>query len=283
MVGNKKLTLDSLTLKTLKYLSVLLAAAVTLLPLMVVFFGAFKTHKELLTTNPLTPPVDPTNLDNFVKAFVGGDMMTGFYNTAIIVAISLVLTVLTGSMTAYVLSRFKFRGNSLIRSLFLVASLIPSITMQISTFQIIKALGLYNTRAGVILLFAGTDIISIYIFLQFINGIPKELDEAAIIDGASYTRIFFSIIFPLLKPAVATVAVIKGVGFYNDFITPNLYMKKTNLSMISTALYKFKGPYSTEWEVILAGCAITMIPTLIIFLLLQKWIYAGLTAGSVKG
>ena len=79
------------------------------------------------------------------------------------------------------------------------------------------------------------------------------------------------------------VIVIKGVGFYNDFITPNLYMKRTDLSVISTALYKFKGPYSTQWEVILAGCVITMIPTLIIFLLLQKWIYAGLTAGSVKG
>lgn len=283
MVGDKKLTPQSISIKTLKYISVLLAAAVTLLPLAVVFFGAFKTNKELLTTNPLAPPENFLNFSNYVKAFVDGNMMTGFYNTAIILFISLVLTVLTGSMTAYVLSRFKFRGSKLIRNLFLVASLIPSITMQISTFQIVKAMGLYNTRAGVILLFAGTDIISIYIFLQFMNSIPKELDEAAIVDGASFPRIFFNIIMPLLKPAVATVAVIKGVGFYNDFITPNLYMKKTDLAVISTALYKFKGPYSTEWEVILAGCAITMIPTLIIFLLLQKWIYAGLTAGSVKG
>lgn len=283
MVGDKKLTPQSISIKTLKYISVLLAAAVTLLPLAVVFFGAFKTNKELLTTNPLAPPENFLNFSNYVKAFVDGNMMTGFYNTAIILAISLALTVLTGSMTAYVLSRFKFRGSKLIRNLFLVASLIPSITMQISTFQIVKSMGLYNTRAGVILLFAGTDIISIYIFLQFMNSIPKELDEAAIVDGASFPRIFFNIIMPLLKPAVATVAVIKGVGFYNDFITPNLYMKKTDLAVISTALYKFKGPYSTEWEVILAGCAITMIPTLIIFLLLQKWIYAGLTAGSVKG
>lgn len=283
MVGDKKLTPQSISIKTLKYISVLLAAAVTLLPLAVVFFGAFKTNKELLTTNPLAPPENFLNFSNYVKAFVDGNMMTGFYNTAIILAISLALTVLTGSMTAYVLSRFKFRGSKLIRNLFLVASLIPGITMQISTFQIVKSMGLYDTRAGVILLFAGTDIISIYIFLQFMNSIPKELDEAAIVDGASFPRIFFNIIMPLLKPAVATVAVIKGVGFYNDFITPNLYMKKTDLAVISTALYKFKGPYSTEWEVILAGCAITMIPTLIIFLLLQKWIYAGLTAGSVKG
>lgn len=283
MVGDNKLTPKSVPLKTLKYLSVILAAIIAVLPLAVVFMGSFKTNKELLTTNPLAPPENFLNFSNYVKAFVDGDMMTGFYNTGIILTASLVLTILTGSMTAYVLSRFKFRGSKLIRNLFLVASLIPSITMQISTFQIVSAMGLYNTRTGVILLFAGTDIISIYIFLQFINSIPKELDEAAIVDGASFPRIFFSIILPLLKPAIATVAVIKGVGFYNDFITPNLYMKKNALSVISTALYKFKGPYSTQWEVILAGCAITMIPTLIIFLVLQKWIYAGLTAGSVKG
>jgi len=231
----------------------------------------------------MTPPTNFANAQNFVTAFVKGNMMRGFINTAIILAISLTLTVLTGTMTAYVLSRFNFRGNKLLKNLFLIASLIPGITMQISTFQIVSAMGLYNTRLGVILLYAATDIISTYIFLQFMQSISKEIDEAAIVDGASFPRIFFSIILPLLKPAIATVIVIKGVGFYNDFITPNLYMKKTDLSVISTALYKFKGPYSTQWEVILAGCVITMIPTLIIFLLLQKWIYAGLTAGSVKG
>lgn len=160
MVGDKKLTPQSISLKTLKYISVLLAAAITLLPLAVVFIGSFKTHKELLTSNPLDLPENILNFSNYVKAFIEGNMVTGFYNTGIIVFISLMLTILTGSMTAYVLSRFKFRGSKLVRNLFLVASLIPGITMQISTFQIVKALGLYNTRAGVILLFAGTDIIS---------------------------------------------------------------------------------------------------------------------------
>lgn len=278
-----RLSPKTVTLKTFKYISVIFAALVTLLPMVVVFFGSFKTGKELMTTNPLALPKDFTNFSNYVKAFVDGNMLRGFANTAIILVVSLVATVLTGSMTAYVLSRFKFRGSKLLKNLFLIASLVPGITMQISTFQIVRAMGLYNTRASVILLYAGTDIISIYIFMQFMNGIPKEIDEAAIVDGASFPKIFFGIIMPLLKPAIATVVVIKGVGFYNDFITPNLYMKKSNLSVISTALYKFKGPYSTQWEVILAGCAITMIPTLIIFLLLQKWIYSGLTAGSVKG
>ena len=190
---------------------------------------------------------------------------------------------MTGTMTAYVLARFKFKGKTLVKFLFLLASLIPSITMQMSTFQSIVGLGVYNTRWATILLFAGTDIISIYIFLQFLEGIPATLDEAAIVDGASFPQIFFKIVLPLLKPAIVTVIIIKGIGFYNEFYTPYLYMKDKSLQVISTSLYAFQGPYGTQWEVICAACIITMLPTLIVFLMLQKHIYSGLTMGAVKG
>ena len=210
-------------------------------------------------------------------------MATGFINTAIILVVSLAATIMTGTMTAYVLNRFQFRGRNLIKGLFLIASLIPSITMQMSIFQIIVGMGVYNTRLATIILFAGTDIISIYIFLQFLEGIPYTLDEAAIVDGASFPRIFTTIIIPLLKPAIVTVIIIKGIGFYNEFYTPYLYMKDKSLQVISTSLYAFQGPYGTQWEVICAACIITMLPTLIIFLLLQKHIYSGLTMGAVKG
>lgn len=267
----------------LKYLSVLLGVLVTLLPLTVLFIGAFKTNNELLTTSALTLPENWLNFDNFIAAWTLGDMATGFKNTIIILFCAITATVLTGTMTAYVLSRFQFRGKGLVKMLFLTASLIPSITMQMSTFQIVVGLGLYNTRLATILLFAGTDIISIYIFLQFLSGIPYSLDEAAIVDGASFPKIYFKIIFPLLKPAIVTVIIIKGVNFYNEFYTPYLYMKSSKLSVISTSLYAFIGPYGTQWEIICAACIITMIPTLVIFLVLQKHIYSGLTAGAVKG
>lgn len=146
-----------------------------------------------------------------------------------------------------------------------------------------KNLGLLDTRWVLIILYAGTDIITIYIFLQFLNGISTSIDEAALVDGANYFQIFFKIILPLLKPAIATTVILKGVAFYNDFYTPYIFtMGNKDIAVISTALYKFQGPYGTEWEVICAGVVITMIPTLIIFLALQKWIYAGLTEGSVK-
>ena len=269
-------------LKTLKYLVLTTAVLITLIPLLVVLLGSLKTNQELFSTGPLDLPRNWFNLQNYVTAFTDGKMLLGFWNTALILAAALCATVLLGAMTAYVLSRFRFKFRGTIKMLFLVASLIPSITMQMSTFQIIVGLGLYDTMWATILLFAGTDIISIYIFLQFLNGIPVSIDSAAIMDGASFPQIFFRIIMPLLKPAIVTVVIIKGVAFYNEFYTPYLYMKNQNLSVISTSLYRFQGPYNTQWEVICAGIIITMIPTLIIFLLLQKWIYRGLTEGSVK-
>lgn len=266
----------------IRYLSLILVTICTLLPLMTAFLGAFKTKSEFAESNPLALPESFFNFDNFIMAFRDGKMLLGFTNTIIILFFSLVATVLTGTMTAYILNRFKFPGRKLINSLFLVASLIPSITMQMSVFQIINKLGIFNTRLSTIILYAGTDIISIYIFVQFLENISTSLDESAIMDGASYFTIYRKIIFPLLKPAIVTVIIIKGVGYYNDFYTPYLYMPKKELKTISTALFAFKGPYGSQWEVICAGAVITMIPTLIIFLLLQRQIYDGMTAGSVK-
>lgn len=278
----KKMSPKQIVLLVLKYVVLIVTSMIVLLPLVVAFLGSFKTNAEFSSSNVLALPKNFLNFSNYVTAFVDGNMLTGFLNTAIILVFSLAATILTGTMTAYVLNRFKFPGRKLVNNLFLLASLIPSITMQMSVFQIISRLGLFNTRLSVILLYAGTDIISIYIFLQFLENIPVSLDESAIMDGASYLKIYTKIIMPLLKPAIVTVIIIKGVGFYNDFYTPYLYTPKPALQTISTALFAFKGPYGSKWEVICAGTIITMIPTLIIFLLLQKQIYSGMTQGAVK-
>lgn len=267
----------------INYALLIFLSFITIAPLVLIFFGSFKTNKELLTTGVLTPPENWLNFENFKIAWTQGNMATGFYNTIIILVVSIAATILTGTMTAYVLSRFQFRLKRIVKFLFLLASLIPSITMQMSTFQIIVAMNLYDTRLATMILFAGTDIISIYIFLQFLDGIPYSLDEAAIVDGASFPGIYFKIIMPLLKPAITTVIIIKGIGFYNEFYTPHLYMKSKSLQVISTSLYAFQGPYGTKWEVICAACIITILPALIVFLALQKSIYSGLTSGAVKG
>lgn len=280
---NKQISTKGISIsKILIYASLILASAIAIVPILVVVFASFKTGVELNTTGVLELPNNFLNFENYITAFVDGKMLLGFKNTIIILILSLFATIMTGTMTAYILHRFKFKGRDIVSNLFLIASLIPSITMQMSVFQIIVKLNLFNTIFSSVILFAGTDIISIYIFLQFMDNISYSLDESAIMDGAGYFTIFTKIILPLLKPAIVTVVILKGVGFYNEFYTPYLYMPKTELAVISTALFRFKGPYGTKWEVICAGVIITLLPALIAFLLLQKKIYSGLTSGAVK-
>lgn len=276
------LTLKKSVASAIKYISLIVGSLVAIIPILVVFFASFKTKEEYATTSPLTPPDNWANLSNYVTAFTDGNMLVGFMNTFIILIISIVGATLTGSMIAFILSRFKFRGSKLLMGAFLLATLIPSVTTQVATFQIINALDLMNTRWAAIVLYLGTDIIAVYIFLQFLDTISTALDESAMLDGASYFTIYWRIILPLLMPAIVTVIIVKGVNIYNDFYTPFLYMPKTDLQVISTALFKFKGPYGSQWEVICAGIMIAIIPTLVIFMSLQKYIYNGLTNGSVK-
>lgn len=266
----------------LKYFILIAASFVTLLPIIVIFLGSLKTGQEFNSTGPFALPENPLNFGNYVTAFTKGKMLVGFANTLVLLLFSSIGTILTGTMTAYVLHRYEFKFKKLIRLLFLWISLIPSVTAQVATFQIVQGLGLYNTMAGGVALMMGTDIISVYIFLQFLDNVPRSIDESAIIDGASYLTVFFRIVLPLLRPATVTVLIIKGIGIYNDFYTPFLYMPKQSLQVISTALFKFKGPYGAQWEVICAGVMIALIPTLILFLSLQKQIYNGLVSGAVK-
>ena len=251
---------------TLKYLSLIVAAITVITPLSVLLFASFKTQREYATSGPLSLPQNWLNFDNFITAFEQGGMVEGFINTSIVLVISLIGTILIGTMAAYAIDRFTFRGKTLVVALFLVATLIPGVTTQVATFQIISGLGLYNTKAALILLFMGTDIIAIYIFIQFMQSIPVSLDEAAMIDGANRWRIYWRVILPLLKPAIATVVIIKGIAIYNEFFLPFLYLPSEG--MISTALFRFKGPFGAQWEIIAAGTILVIAPTLIAFLFL---------------
>jgi len=266
----------------LKYASLIAAAIVTLIPLAAIVMTSFKTRQEYLTSGPLDAPVNWFNFENFVTAFTRGNMLLGFGNTAFVLVVSLAGTILIGSMTAYAIDRFDFRFKKVVIALFLLATLVPGVTTQVATFQIIIGLGLYNSYAAPIALFLGTDIISIYIFVQFMQSIPKDVDEAAMLDGANRFTIYWRVILPLLKPAIATVVIIKGIAIYNEFYIPFLYMPSEKLAMISTALFRFKGPFGSQWEVISAGALIVIIPTVVIFIILQRYIYNGFTQGATK-
>jgi len=265
----------------LQHFILILGCIVVLAPMVIIFFNSFKTAEEYIYGNVFKIPESFLYFQNYWVAFIQGKLLEGFKNSAILVVSSCFISILLGTMVAYALGRFEFKGKRTIMLLYTIAAIVPSITTQVATFSLIKGLGLYNTLGAGILLFSGTDLIQIYIYLQFIDNIPYALDESAKLDGASYLCVFRKIIFPLLKPATITVIIIKVISIYNDLYTAHLYMPK--FKTISTALYTFSGENNTQWNIMSAAIILALIPTLIIFFTLQKYIYGGITTGSVKG
>ncbi|MGN9820920.1 carbohydrate ABC transporter permease [Streptomyces sp. SD11] len=269
--------------RTLTYLSLIAASVVVLLPLLVVLLTSLKSEREMADdSGALQLPDDPLNFDNYVTAFQDGRMLSAFGNTAVILLFSVTGTVIIGSMAAYAIDRYTFRARKLVVALFLVATLVPGVTTQVATFQIVDSFGMFDSRWAPIVLYMGTDIVSIYIFLQFVRSIPISLDESARLDGANAFTIYRKIILPLLKPAIATVVIVKGITVYNDFYIPFLYMPSEDLGVISTSLFRFKGPFGAHWENISAGAVLVILPTLLVFLFLQRYIYNGFTKGATK-
>lgn len=264
-----------------KYVILIVGTCTVLFPLYVVFVNAFKNEDE--GSNPFSLPASFLNFDNFANVIDRADIMHAFFNTFLIIMVALIGNIILGTMVAYAVGRIEFRGKKLVIGAFLIATIIPTITTQVVTFSIIQAMGIYNTLYAPILLFVGADVIQIYIYLQFIKNIPYELDESAMMDGASLLRIYRSIILPLLGPATATLIILKTINIYNELYIPFLYMPKQDLVVVSTAIMRFAGNNQAQWTNICAAILIIMIPTVLLYLFLQKYIFSGVTSGAVKG
>ena len=284
---NNRAKTRQIVLRTLAYLSLLLACFIALLPIYSAFTVSFKTAEEYAETRAMDLPRNWLNFENYAMVWQGNQpsqgLLRAFGTSGLVVVIVVCVSVMMGSMLGYVLNRFDFPGNGLIRNLFLIATLIPGIAMQVTTYQIMTDLGLVNTLIGYIILMSGTDVISIYIFLQFFENLDVALDESAVLEGCTYFGVFFKILLPLTIPAIVTVAVLKGVGVYNEYYNANLYLNSGKFYTVSTALYSFSGPYKSQFNIICAGVLLTLLPPLAVFLIFQKQVYAGLASGSVKG
>ena len=265
-----------------KYFSLIFFSFAAVLPVVSCVITAFKTDAEYQSTNVMTLPAAWT-LDNFIKAFNTANMGRAFLNSGIVLVCVLAGAILVGTQLAYVLNRFKFPGNTLIRNLFLFASLLPAVAMQVTVYNIMGALGFINHLYGYIIMSMGTDIISVYIFIQFMENIPDSLDESAIIDGASYFQIYWKIILPLLQPAIVTSAILKGVGTYNEYYAASLYLHEQGYPYHSNVpVHVSRTSRETVYNMICAGVIISLLPALIIFVVCQKQIYSGYYRGSCQ-
>lgn len=269
--------------QVLKQIICLGMVLIVILPILLTIFAALKTKTAINTTSPLAfPAFSEITFDNFEKVLTDKYLWIGLKNTMIILAFSLFFNVVFGTTTAYILERFNFRGKKFVIALFFLGMLIPSFVTEIARFRIINSLGLYNTLAAPIVIYIASDLMQLYIYRQFISGLPVALDEAALLDGCSYFRLFWRVIFPLLAPATATVCIIKAIVIINDMYVPYLYMPKNQLRTLTTFLMNYANAQQGSWQTLATGIIIIMIPTIVLYLFFQKYILAGVTAGAVK-
>lgn len=267
----------------IKQVICLCMVAIVLAPILLTLFAALKTKADMAVTSPLLlPSFDRVTFENFKEVLTDKYLLLGFKNTGIILIVSLFFNVLFGTITAFVIERFEFRGKRIVVGLFFMGMLIPTFVTEIARFQVIQGLHLYNTIWAPIVIYVASDLMQLYIYRQFISGIPVALDEAALLDGCSNFGLFGRIIFPLLAPATATVCIIKAINIINDMYIPYLYMPKNRLRTLTTFLMNYANAQQGSWQTLAAGIIVIMVPTIAIYIFFQKYILAGVAAGAVK-
>lgn len=265
-------------IKIASYLVLVVFSAFYILPIVMLVNTSFKSLGDFFK-DPIGPAPDPS-FTNFADAWDLANFPTYLANTALYAGIATGIFVLTSLFVAFPIARGYFKGSKALLTMYVVALFLPPAL--IPQFQLILNLGVYNTRPGYILLFL-VNPIGMIILVNYMKSIPKELDESAAVDGSSYTRFVFKIIFPLIRPAVATVTVLHAIGIWNELILPTIYLTNSDYYPITRGLIVFEGVYGSNWPALAAAVLMLMIPMLVLFMFLQRYIISGLTAGSVKG
>lgn len=259
-----------------------LLAFLVLSPILIVFTISFKTETEFLHTSFL-PSLQP-NLDNYIRVWKEAEIPKVTLTSFIITIGAVFLQVFVGSLAAYGLNKMNFRHAPLFSALFLIPMVFSIQTVIFPLFLIYKGLHLLNTHIGLILIYTATGLAScIFIFSKFLHSIPVGICEAAQIDGASHFRIYWNIILPITKAQIATVAVINGLGIWNDFFLPLMMFTNGKISTLPLSMYTFTTEHGLKWTLVSADIVLMMLPMLIVYFLLQKYIVEGVAAGAVKG
>ena len=254
---------------------------ICLIPLLLILFNSFK-DKLSAAKMDLKLPAFPLQFENFTIVIQKGKLVQSFLNSMIYSTGSVALCLILSALAAYVLSRNATKLNST-----LYMFIVLGITMPINYVALTKVMMFFhinNTRIGIILLYAAMQIpFSVFLMHGFVARIPIELDEAAVIDGCGPIRLFFTIVLPLLKPAVATVVVLTFLNTWNEFVSPLYFLGNSEKWPMTLSVYNFFGMYFKDWNLVCADILLTSLPVIIVYLLGQKYIVSGMTSGAVKG
>ncbi len=259
----------------------LLLSMAVIIPLMIMLLGSFKNPSEVTAFNLKLPK--EWLFENYSEVFEKAGLITAFSNGIFITAASTIITIGISSIAAFALARKRTSLSRFLYYFFFLGTIIP--LQIIPTIKLFNALGIYGGYTNAILIYSALNIpFSCFLFTGFIRGIPKALDEAAFLDGASGLRVFFSVIFPLLKPINMTVLILVFMNIWNDINIPLYFLIDPSKWTMPLSVYQFFGMYSgSNWNLVFADLIMTVLPVIILFLFAHKYIIEGLTEGAVKG
>ncbi|MCY7417675.1 MAG: carbohydrate ABC transporter permease [Chloroflexi bacterium] len=264
-------------------LALAIAGVVFVIPFIFMVVTAGKDRAEASRLE-LSLPTEWHLQTNFEQVMATGRdlMFTALRNSLILTVASVALIVLLSAMVGFVLQRRRDRTGSAVAALMLAGLILPPAL--VPTIFMLQWLGLFKTLLGLILVEVMLLLpFAVLIFRTFMTAIPRELDEAAIIDGAGPLRLFFQVIFPLLRPAMITVIVVSSIAVYNDFVNPLYFLPGNGNATVQLTLYEFQSQFSTKWNLLFADVLLITIPPMIMFIFFQRQLVSGLTAGAVKG
>lgn len=252
-------------------------------PMLYMVSTAFKSQTYVLEIPPRLFPENPT-LENFQTAFNSRNFGRAFLNSAFVAVSTAALVTLLASMMAYAFARFEFRGKTAIFYGLLIMLMIPGVVLLIPQFILARSLGLLNSLPGLILVYsAGPLAFNTFLLRGFFENLPRELEESAVIDGASPFVIFTRIMLPLAAPAVSTVAVFSFLGAWDEYLLALNFLSSESLRTLPIAIANFRGQHATDWGLVFAGSLTAVIPTVLLFVFFQRYFIQGLTSGAVRG
>ncbi|REK72057.1 carbohydrate ABC transporter permease [Paenibacillus paeoniae] len=260
----------------------LLYAVITLYPLYWLIISAFKTNQDFFN-RPYAWPMQ-WQLDNVVRAWDLGNMGRAMLNSAIVTIVALVLTIVIGTLAAYALSRFKFKFSGVLKGMFLLGMLIPIHSTLVPLFIFMNKIGILDTYWALILPYTAFELpIAIFLGIAYLVSIPRDVEEAAMIDGNGWWGVFGRIIFPLCLPVISTVSILAFLRFWNDFSFALVFINTQALKTLPLSLSLFSDGFGTDYALTMGAMFIAVIPTIVIYLIFQEQIMKGMVAGSVKG
>lgn len=250
-------------------------------PFIWTLMSSFKSLGQIFKIPPTFFP-DPWVFTNYPRSLSAMPFGTAYFNSVYIATVVVVIQLITASMAGYAFAKLKFPGHNIVFIIFLATMMVPSQVVMIPIFNTMGTLGLLNTHWSLILPSALFNAFGVFLLRQFIMGLPNDLEEAAIIDGASVPKIFAQIIFPLIKPSLAALGIFVFLGQWNSFLYPLIFLNKQSTYTVPLLLSYFKGQYVTEYPLLMAGTIVAIIPVLIVYMIFQKQIIQGIAITGMK-